>query len=338
MPTFRHNLVIELFRNSGELARELLCELIDLPGGELIAEVLSADFSELVPTEYRADHVTAYHRKRRRGGPPAFAIIVEVQHKIDKRKRWSWLAYVANAAARFKCPVLLLVATWKPRVAAWARGPFPAGQPGFDLRPFAIDLSKLPTLHSAAMAPRIPELAVLCALAHPNAASAKAAIASLRGLPFDRADLYSKSIASALSKSEALTLEKQMLEAPDVDYFKIFPNLCEHLKQRFLNDGREDGRKEGVVAMQDVALKTIRSKLRRVPPDEQAAIRGLQDVEVLTTLLVELGAAEGAKQVSAAIARALKGRAGRRLGRPKQKPATKPRGRRAPGRRGTPRR
>jgi hypothetical protein len=57
---------------------------------------------------------------------------------------------------------------------------------------------------------RTPELAVLCALARRDAPSAKAAFATLRGLPYDRAALYWKAITISLPPSELLILEKQM--------------------------------------------------------------------------------------------------------------------------------
>ncbi len=338
VPSFLHNFVIELFRNSGELARELLGEQVELPVGELIAKSSPTDFSQAIPTEYRVDHVTAYYRPDNLDGPPAFAIIIEVQHKLDEGKRWRWPAYVANAAASLKCHVMLLVVTWDAAIANWARGPFTLGPPGFDLRPCVIDLSKLPRLHSPDMVPRIPELAVLCALAHPNATSAKAAIATLRELPSDLADLYLQAIINALSPIEARIMEEQMIEerqmieefGPGVElYFRVFPRLCEHLAQiiekQVIEKVREDiskqvredigkqvrediskqVREEGdLIALQEVALKMVRAKLGDVLPADEAAIRELQDVGILSSLLVELGLADGAEKVRAVLAHA----------------------------------
>lgn len=311
MPGFLHSVTVRMFRNSGELARVLAGLAVPLPQQQLVPTAVSGDLSEPQPVEYRADQVTAYRRRGR--DKPELAIIVEVQRRVDLRKRWTWLSYVANAAADHQCRVLLLVVTWSGRVARWARGPFLSGHPGFDLAPMVVDLSKLPALlPDTASARHIPEVAVLCALASRDAPSAKAAISTLRGLPSDRVSLYLQTIASALPPSEALILEKQMQSSEDWSFFyKKFPNLTAKLGRPFeargqargRRQGKAEGRAEGVAAAQRAALTMLAAKLGKVSPADAAVVRAIQDVDRLLALLVQLGLAGDAKQVRAVLAR-----------------------------------
>lgn len=331
MPGFLHDVVVKMFRNSGELAREIAGLVVRMPDTELEARAAGNDLTAPMPVEYRADQVMAYHRKGM--AAPELAIVVEVQHKVDERKRWTWMSYVANAAADHECRVLLLVVTWDGRVAQWARGPFESGHPDFDLKPLVIDLSKLPTLLTEEDARRTPELAVLCAIARRDAPSAEAAIPMLRELPSDRAALYWRAIASALLPSELLTLEKKMqtLEewANDWSYFpRKFPRLTAMLMKPYQEKamkkgmkegmkkgkregkregqakGRVEGRKEGrVEALQRAALKVLSSKLGKISAAESAKVRALKDTNALTALIVRLGPVADAKRVRAILAR-----------------------------------
>jgi hypothetical protein len=118
-----------LFRNRPELAPELLREAL---GVELPAycevRVESANLTDIVPAEYRADLVVLLV-----DGKPVFAIAVEVQLARDDRKRFTWPVYVAGLRARFECQVAVLprltkfkpngCATASPRVSLKAKPP-----------------------------------------------------------------------------------------------------------------------------------------------------------------------------------------------------------------------
>ena len=117
MPSFQHELLVELFRNRVELACELLKEM----GIALCYErvVLSAtEVPQIVSPAYHADAVVELQDGE---GEVVAAVIVEVQLSVDRDKEYSWPNYVAGLRARLKCEVVLLVVAPDPEVAAWAR-------------------------------------------------------------------------------------------------------------------------------------------------------------------------------------------------------------------------
>jgi hypothetical protein len=101
MPSLSHEALLLLFRNRPELAPELLREAlgVELPAYTEV-RVESADLTEAVPAEYRADLVVLLV-----DGKPVLAIVVEVQLGRDERKRFTWSAYVSVLRARHECPV-----------------------------------------------------------------------------------------------------------------------------------------------------------------------------------------------------------------------------------------
>ncbi|TMQ12998.1 MAG: hypothetical protein E6J90_29535 [Deltaproteobacteria bacterium] len=141
--SFRHQILVELFRNCGELAPELLrrCAGIDLDHRR--TEIGSADLSHVESPDYRADSVVVLH-----GEDDAIrsAVIVEVQLATDPTKLRSWPVYVTTVRARLDCATVLLVLTSTGRVARWARRPIATGHPGFILVPVVLDFHDLPRI------------------------------------------------------------------------------------------------------------------------------------------------------------------------------------------------
>lgn len=106
----------------------------------------------------------------RSGEPITAAIVNEVQRSVDKptsaeggKRRWAWPAYIANVAHRWGVPAYMNVLCFDRRVEKWARGPFPVGQPGFDLRPFVFGPSNFPALTDTAGDGSMAAMAVLSA-------------------------------------------------------------------------------------------------------------------------------------------------------------------------------
>ena len=84
MVSMLHEGLLQLFRNRPRLAPELLEVLeVKLPS-YTEARVESAEFNQVVPTEYRADLVVLLLDDK-----PVFAIVVEVQLARDESKRCS---------------------------------------------------------------------------------------------------------------------------------------------------------------------------------------------------------------------------------------------------------
>src|SRR5437762_92730 len=119
MLSMLHEALVLLFRNRPALAPELLQGALGValpPYTEVRLE--SAELTQAVPTEYRADLVVLLCE-----GRPVLAIVVEVQLAPDAEKRWSWPVYVPALRARLRCPCELFVVTTEDDVARWAAKP-----------------------------------------------------------------------------------------------------------------------------------------------------------------------------------------------------------------------
>ncbi len=131
MASLKHEGLLLLFRNRPELAPQLLREVLGLTLPRWTeARVESAELTEVVPTEYRADLVVLLLE-----GKPCFAIVVEVQLSRDEDKRRSWPPYLTNLRSRVGCPTALLVVAPVAAVARWCATADRAGASG--LRPQA---------------------------------------------------------------------------------------------------------------------------------------------------------------------------------------------------------
>jgi hypothetical protein len=141
VPSFRHEILVDLFRADGELAVELLRSRAGLAVDHARVEHGSSDLSQVVPAEYRADAVLVL---RDRSDRPVTGVVVEVQRHVDRDKRRSWPVYVTALRAKLDCAVVLVVIAPDPDVAAWARQPIELGHPGFRLEPVVISFEDVP--------------------------------------------------------------------------------------------------------------------------------------------------------------------------------------------------
>jgi hypothetical protein len=125
MPSHLHEVLIEMFRDRPALAADLLSGPlgIALPTFQT-AHLSPGELTNVAPTEYRADAVVTLHA----AGDPVLAVVVEVQLRVDPRKRRTWPAYVATLHARIGCPVMLLVMCPDQSVADWCAAPITIGE------------------------------------------------------------------------------------------------------------------------------------------------------------------------------------------------------------------
>jgi hypothetical protein len=286
MLSFTHELLVELFRTDGRLAVELLRTCAGVAVEHTRVVVGSIDLSQVAPTEYRADAVIVLHDPDDR---PVTGVIVEIQRQIERDKALTWPAYVANLRAKLACAVLLLVIAPDPAVATWARRPIDLGHPGFRLAPIVISFDEVPWIRDRDTALRLPELAVLSVMAHPELAIAEPAIAAIATLPADRSRLYLDVIMAALPAALRQILEARM---QGYEYQSDFA-------RKYYGQGREEGLRAAVLAL-------ARSKLDQLSGDDLAAIEALSDQAVLTALVTSLGQARSLAEVRAAIADALR--------------------------------
>jgi hypothetical protein len=289
VPSRRHQILVELFRNCGELAPELLrtCAGITLDHDHV--EPGSIDLSQVVSTEYRADAVVEL---RARDGAVVAAVIVEVQLRSDAAKPYSWPVYVTALRAEHRCPVVLLVVTTKRSVARWARRPIEIGHPGFCLLPVVLSFQDLPRIIDLPSARRLPELAVLSAMAHPALEVASTAVEAISVLPEDQNRLYLDVILATLP--DAI---RQILEARMQGY-----KYQSEFARRYYNQGRSEGRTKGrEEGFRSAVLALARTKLETITPEDEAAIKALHDKRALTELVGALGQARSAAKARAAL-------------------------------------
>ncbi len=285
MPSFLHEILVELFRQRPELGPELLsaCAGFRLEGAK--AERGSIDLSQVAPTEYRSDALTVL---RNPAGKAIAAVIVEVQLGEDEDKRRTWPLYVAAARASYRCPATLLVLAPDRAVARWASQAIELGHPGFALRPIVLGYAQVPRICDPATARKTPELAVLSAMAHRDLETAEAAQAALPGLSEDLQKLYWDVILSGLPELVRRALEVRMIKG--YEYQSDFA-------RKYVSQGREEGRVEGmrraIVELVCARLPGLRdelaSRLRDQPEARLVQLAGelgkAQDEDAVRTIL-----------------------------------------------------
>jgi hypothetical protein len=237
MASIQHEGLLLLFRNRPTLAPELLRDALGLtlPAWSE-ARVESAELTEVVPTEYRADLVVLLL-----DGKPVFAIVVEVQLSRDEDKRKTWPLYLTSLRSRVGCPTALLVVAPDAAVARWCAQPIELGHPGFKLEPLVAGPDAIPVIIDEEAARQDPELAVLSAMAHGKAevgqTIARTVMAAVGGLEAERVRLYVDLALSSLSEAARHALE-ELMASGTYEYQSEFA-------RKYVAQGREEGRQEG---------------------------------------------------------------------------------------------
>ncbi|HUC00404.1 MAG TPA: hypothetical protein VMS11_11310 [Solirubrobacterales bacterium] len=297
MPSFDHEILVDLFREDGRLAVELLRRCAGISVEHTRVEHRSIDLSQVAPTEYRADDVLVLFR---RDSSATTAVIVEVQLDEDDDKLRTWPVYVAALRARLRCPAMLLVITRDPATARWARRPIELGHPGFQLTPLVVDYADVPRITDLETASHLPQLAVLSVLAHPALKAAEMAIEAISQLPEDLLRLYTDVILKALPAELRRILEARMIKG-----YQYQSDFARKYYGQGLEEGREEGRQEGRERLQAAVVALARTKLKTVSDDDLARIAAITDLRVLTELVTSLGQAHSAHKARAALDRAL---------------------------------
>jgi hypothetical protein len=305
MPSFDHEILVDLFRENGQLAAELLrrCAGIAVDHARVVLD--SIDLTRVAPTAYYADAVAVLHDRDNR---PVTGVIVEVQLWTDQDKLLSWPVYVATLRAKLACAAVLLVIAPDPAVAAWARRPIELGHPGFRLTPVVIGFEDVPWVRDRAVASRLPELAMLSVMAHPELEIAEVAIEAISPLPSDRKRLYLDIILMALPEALRRILEARM---QGYEYQSDFARKyygqgisegLERGRKKGKREGKREGKKEGLRA---AVVAFARAKLGELSDHDLAAIEAVSDQRILTELVTLLGQARSARKARAALDRAL---------------------------------
>ena len=284
MPSLDHEGLLRLFRNRPALAVELLGRN-GMAVPPLAPSVEEADFTQLTPTEYRADLVLAVGSDLR--------IIVEIQLGRDADKRFSWPVYVTALRAKARCPVLLLVVALTPEVARWARAPIELGPPDSRLCPIVIGPDAVPPIDDAEVARSAPEFAVLSALAHARGeravGTAHAALVAADGLDPDRGRIYADLVLHALGEAERAALE-ELMASEQYEYKSDFA-------RKYVSEGRAEGRAEGrteglAQGRAEGVLALLGSRGLRIDDAERDRILATKDLELLARWLARAAEVE----------------------------------------------
>ncbi|MGI9003964.1 MAG: hypothetical protein ACR2GH_20330 [Pseudonocardia sp.] len=248
---------------------------VTLPGFEQ-AEVESGEFTVLTPTEYRADAVVVVSV----AGVAVWAVVVEVQLGRDPDKRWSWPVYLATLRGRFRCPAVLLVVCVDAATAAWYAAPIELG-PGA-VTPMVVGPDRVPVVTDVEYAGRVPELAVLSAIAHggdPDRSKVlDAVVAALATVDPDRGGLYCDLVLAVLPEAAQRYLEGLMATGT-YEYRSDFA-------RRYFFEGRaegeaagkEEGKAEGEAR---AVLAVLDARGIDVPPDTRTRIVECADLDQL---------------------------------------------------------
>jgi len=166
--------------------------------------------------------------------------------------------------------------------------------------PDVIGFDDVPRVRDRVAASRLPELAVLSAMAHPELEIAEIAIEAISGLPEDQARLYFDVIVDALPAAI-----RQLLEAR-VQHYEYQSDFARKYFDQGLEQGRQDGLEQGHRnGLRGAVVALARIKLDLLSDDDLAAIDAVADPRVLTQLVTALGEARSAPEARAALDRGL---------------------------------
>ncbi len=266
MPSFTHEVIVELFRNRPELAPALLRDALRAPLPEYThAEIIEATLIDIQPAEYRADLVVLLNNN-----VPVYGIVVEAQLQRDPSKLFTWPTYAMLLRSRQRCPACVLVFAGDESVAEWARQPIEVGG-GNRFTPWVISPNGVPVVTDEQEAAADPELAVLSAMAHgmdeDHALAARIAVvaqvASL-GLDVDRSKMYCDLIFHSLTE----TARRALLTMNPGNY-----QYQSDFAKRYVAEGRAEGKAE-------LVLKQISLRFGSISDSVQARIRAATTAEL----------------------------------------------------------
>jgi hypothetical protein len=272
MPSVTHEALVELFKNRPTLAAEMLHDALGHPVPTFTeARVESSDFTEIVPSDRRADVVVVLLVGEQQ--QPAMAIVVEVQLGVDPDKPYVWPVYVTQTRARHRCPTRLLVVTIDAAMARWSARPIDTGHPGWTLTPLVLGPQGVPVVTDAEQAKAAPEVAVLSAMAHGQSEAAEAIgeafFAAAAGLDEERRAVYGDLVLSSLNAAARRRLEAMMKSGYQ-------------FQSEFARSYVAKGRQEGILeAKAHDVLAVLEARGLEVPVEVRAHVLASTDLDEL---------------------------------------------------------
>jgi hypothetical protein len=283
MPSFEHEVLVELLREHPELVLELLRAAFGIEhDGTIEVAPTTENLTHIQPPERRADLVLVVR-------PPgsvaaSYAAVVEVQLRPDPRKRWTWPVYQAVLRARLACPVALVVITLDEATARWCAVPIELDDNGSRVCPCVIGPALVPFVTDVERARRHPELGLLSVLAHrkePIALElARTLIAALDHVDELRARWYVDIVLGFVDEAVRRALEAEM--HPEKYEFRS------EFMRRIVAEGEQRGEARGEAR---ALLKVLEARGLPISDDHRAIVLACSDqaqLEEWLTLAVHL--------------------------------------------------
>lgn len=278
MPTQEHDALVELFREDTDLAARLAGLMgVDLPDFDH-TRLTSEDCTDLKTAGFRADSVILLEDA---DNVPRVGILIEVQRGRDDSKRFSWPAYLALSRARHQCPVVLLVITSDPKVAAWCSQPIDMGHPGLVLVPLVLPTDRIPVIIDKHDVATDPGMAILSAAYHASGrwrdeilAGFVAGLDVLAHKSPDKADRYTSALFAVLPQPIRKMLEDLMMTER-----RYVSDYMQSMWDEYNTRGRIEGEATSV-------LKVLAARGFRLTGELREKVLACTDAERLDELLV----------------------------------------------------
>ncbi len=214
---------------------------VELPA-HTVAHVAESGTPDAKALTYQADLVLAL----REGDRTACAMVVEVQLRVDPRKKRTWPHYLPAVGAELDCPAIVVVVTPDAKVQEWAAAPIALG-PGHNVvTPFVLGPRIIPRVDETT-ARTHPELAVLSALAHrDDPGGFEVAWAALRGvasLDEDVAQRYTNFVMSMLSKAAQAQMRQRTGAMENIEIIDFVQQWKDEARAAGLEEGLAAGRR-----------------------------------------------------------------------------------------------
>lgn len=276
MPSFEHELLVAIVREHPEAVLALLRSAYGVEHrGEIEVIASPENLTELQSTERRADAVLVLREPGQ--SQPRVAIVVEVQLRVDARKRFGWPVYVSVARARLGCPVNLVVIALDAATASWCATPIELDDHGSTLRPRVIGPTQVPPF-DVVTTRRYPELGVLSLLAHRDEPIAldlgRALLSVCPELDDERRKLYTDIVFAFANAAARRALEIEM----SLENYEVESEFLRDLQARAAAQGQAKGHLGGLAS---AVLKVIEARGLPLTDDQRATVLACTDPDAL---------------------------------------------------------
>ena len=285
MTSQQHEVPIRLFQRRPELIVEILesCFGTRLPEFKQVVGGSEA-LTSCDPLDLVCDNVGVLQDEE---GNRLHAVIVEIQRQVDKRKEYTWPAYLYQARAKLECPVTLVAICFDTRTAKWAGRPVESGHPGSRFAPLVLGPDEIKRAAQESSAEYSAELLLLelaeqCNRTSLTEESFNEFSKALAPLPIGQAVTYAIYAKALLTKEAIMVLENVMAR-------ETYPYQTEY-KSRFYREGEAHGEERGeergaakgrAEEARELLLTALTERGLPISSDVEERVRACQDIDQL---------------------------------------------------------